>query len=71
MAGNCKYQELKATIKGYKNRIADLTESRQQWRLKAERAGERLADLEAQVADLRAQVAAHEDKKKRMREVAR
>jgi hypothetical protein len=66
-----KYQELKATLKGYKNRIADLTKSRQQWRLKAEQAGERLAALEAEVANLRAQVAAQEDKKKRMRAVAR
>jgi hypothetical protein len=66
-----KYQHLKATIKGYKNRIADLTKSRQQWRLKAEQAGERLVALEAEVADLRAQVEAQEDKKKRMREVAR
>ena len=66
-----KYQDLKATLKGYQNRIADLTQSRQHWRLKAEQAGERLAALEAEVADLRAQVAAQEDKKKRMKEVAR
>ena len=66
-----KYQELKATLKSYKNHIADLTKSRQQWRLKAEQAGERLTALEAEVADLRAQVAAQEDKKKRMRAVAR
>jgi septal ring factor EnvC (AmiA/AmiB activator) len=66
-----KYQELKATLKGYKNRIADLTKSRQQWRLKAEQAGERLAALEAEVADLRAQVAAREGEKKRRRAVAR
>ena len=66
-----KYQDLKATLKGYKNRIADLTKSRQQWRENAEQAGERLAALEAEVADLRAQVAAQEDKKKRMRAAAR
>jgi hypothetical protein len=66
-----KYQDLKVTIKGYQNRIADLTKSRQQWRLKAEQADERLAALEAEVADLRAQVAAQEDKKKRTREVGR
>jgi septal ring factor EnvC (AmiA/AmiB activator) len=66
-----KYQDLKATIKGYKNRLADLTKSRQQWRLKAEQADQRLAALEAEIADLRAQVAAQTDKKKRRREVAR
>jgi hypothetical protein len=58
-----KYQDLKATLKGYKNRIADLTRSRQLWRLKAEQAGERLVALEAEVTDLRAQAAAQEDKK--------
>ena len=66
-----KYQDLKATLKGYKNRITDLTKSRQQWREKAEQAGERLAVLEAEVADWRAQVAAQEDKKKRTRPVVR
>jgi prefoldin subunit 5 len=65
-----KYQALKATIKGYKNRIADLTKSREQWKLKAEQAGERLAALEAENAQLRAQMAAAE-KKKRTRGVAR
>ena len=65
-----KYQELKATVKGYKNRIADLTQSREQWRLKAEQASARLSALEAETAELRAQIAASEDKKKRTREVA-
>ena len=46
-----KYQELKATLKGYKNRIADLTKSREQWRLKAEQVGERLGALEAENAE--------------------
>jgi chromosome segregation ATPase len=64
-----KYRDLKATVKGYKNRIADLTKSRQQWRLEAEQAGERLADVEAELAELRAQVAAQE-KKKRTRKAA-
>jgi hypothetical protein len=59
-----KYQELKATVKGYKNRIADLTKSREQWRIKAEQAGERLSTLEAEAARLRAQIAAPQDKKK-------
>jgi septal ring factor EnvC (AmiA/AmiB activator) len=66
-----KYQDLKATLKSSKNRIADLTKSRQQWRLKAEQAAQRLAALEAEIAALRAPVAAQTDKKKRRREVAR
>jgi chromosome segregation ATPase len=64
-----KYQDLKATVKGYKNRIADLTKSREQWRVKAEQAGERLFALEAEVARLRAEVVAQEEKK-RTREAA-
>src|SRR5439155_26682362 len=60
-----KHQDLKATIKGYKNRIADLTKSREQWRLEAEQAGARLCALEAESAALRAQIAALEEKKKR------
>jgi hypothetical protein len=69
--GKRKYQDLKATLKRSQNRIADLTKSRQHWRLKAEQADERRAALEAEIADLRAQVAAEQDKKKRIREVAR
>ena len=65
-----KYQDLKATVKGYKNRIADLTKSREQWRVKAEQAGERLSALEAEVAGLRAEVVAQELKKKRTREAS-
>jgi chromosome segregation ATPase len=59
-----KYRDLKATIKGYKNRIADLTKSREQWRAKAEQAGQRLSALEAENAELRARIAAAEEKKK-------
>jgi septal ring factor EnvC (AmiA/AmiB activator) len=66
-----KYQDLKATVKGYTNRIADLTKSRDQWKLKAEQATEQLAAVEAENAQLRAQIAADEEKKKRTREVAR
>ena len=60
-----KYRDLKVTVKGLKNRLADLTESRQQWRAKAEQAGQRLGALEAENAELRARMAAAEDKKKR------
>jgi chromosome segregation ATPase len=60
-----KYQDLKATVKGYKNRIADLTESREQWRAKAEQAGQRLRALGAENAELRARIAAAVEKKKR------
>jgi chromosome segregation ATPase len=58
-----KYQALKATVKGEKNRIADLTKSRQQWRLKAEQAGERLSALEAEIAELRTRITASDEKK--------
>jgi chromosome segregation ATPase len=59
-----KYKDLKATVKGYKNRIADLTQSREQWRIRAEGAGEQLAALEAEIAELRARLAALEGQKK-------
>jgi SMC interacting uncharacterized protein involved in chromosome segregation len=65
-----KYLDLKSTEKGYKNRIADLTKSREQWRNKAEQTGAQLAAVEAEVAALRCQVEAA-DKKKRIPEVAR
>ena len=65
-----KYLDLKSTEKGYKNRVADLTKSREQWRNKAEQTAERLAALEAEVAGLQSQIVAA-DKKKRIREVAR
>ena len=64
-----KHQELKATVKGFKNQIAAVTKSREQWRLKAEHASERVSALEAENRELRAQAAAA-DKKKRMREPA-
>jgi len=59
-----KYKDLKATVKGYKNRIADLTQSREQWRIRAEGAGEQLAALEAEIAELRVRLAALEGQKK-------
>jgi|ERR1700678_3128012 chromosome segregation ATPase len=58
-----KYQDLKATIKGFKNQIAAVTKSREQWRLKAEQSSERVSALEAEVTELRAQAAASADKK--------
>jgi hypothetical protein len=53
-----KYRDLKASFKRLTNRVADLTKSRDQWRLKAERAHGQLAALEARVAGLQAEVAA-------------
>ena len=47
-----KFKDLKATVKGYKNRIADLTKSREQWRIRAERAGEQITSLEVEIAEL-------------------
>jgi chromosome segregation ATPase len=51
-----KYQDLKVSTKQLKNRIADLTKSRDQWRLRAERAQEQLAALQAENESVRAQV---------------
>jgi chromosome segregation ATPase len=62
-----KHQDLQATVKGFKNQIAAVTKSREQWRLKAEQASERASTLEAEIRELRAQVEAV-DKKKRTRE---
>ena len=62
-----KYRDLKVTVKGFKNRIADLTKSREHWRTQAQQAGERLAAVEAENAELRARIAEAEDKKKRTR----
>src|SRR5271166_464852 len=53
-----KYKDLKATVKGYKNRIAHLTTGREQWRIRAERAGEQITTLEVEIAELRARLAA-------------
>ena len=53
-----KYKDLKATVKGYKNRLAHLTRSREQWRIRAERAGEQVTTLEVEIAELRARLAA-------------
>ena len=66
-----KYQDLKAAEKAYKNRIADLTKSREHWRTEAQRADERLAAAEAELAALRGRVAAAEGGKKRTTRAAR
>lgn len=60
-----KHQDLKATIKGFKNQIAAVTKSREQWRLKAEQASQRVSELEAEVAALHARVTIQTKKKRR------
>jgi outer membrane murein-binding lipoprotein Lpp len=60
-----KSQDLKASFQRLTNRVADLTKSRDQWRLKAEPAQDQLAALEAQVVGLQAEVAARAAEKKR------
>jgi hypothetical protein len=62
-----KYKAAKATIKGHLNRVADVTKSREQWRLKAEQASARLAASEAENRELRSQLAARAVEKKRTR----
>jgi hypothetical protein len=58
-----KHQDLKAVVKGFKNQIAAVTKSREQWRLKAEQASKRISELEAEVAGLQAQFAIQAEKK--------
>jgi septal ring factor EnvC (AmiA/AmiB activator) len=59
-----KYMAAKATIKSHQNRVADVSKSRDQWRSKAEQAGEQRARLEAENAQLRAQIADKDQKKR-------
>ena len=59
-----KYQALKASVKQLKNRVADLTKSREQWKLKAEQADSQLAALEAEILSLHAKVEALASEKK-------
>jgi chromosome segregation ATPase len=59
-----KYQDLKASFKRLTNRVADLTKSRDRWRLQAEEAQGQLAALEARVAGLQAEVASLTAEKK-------
>jgi len=62
-----KYQDLKVSVMQLKNRVADLTKSREQWRLKAERAQDQVVVLQAENDSLRAQVATLAAEKKRPR----
>jgi chromosome segregation ATPase len=59
-----KYRDLKASFKRLTHRVADLTKSRDQWRLQAEQAQGRLVALQEQVAGLEAEVAALTAEKK-------
>ena len=58
-----KHQDLKATVKGFKNQIAAVTKSREQWRLKAEQASERVSELEAEVSCFAGTVVGADQKK--------
>ena len=57
-----QYRDLKAAEKASKDRIADLAKSRAHRRAEAQRAGERLAAVEAELAALRARAAAAGEK---------
>jgi hypothetical protein len=59
-----KHQTLKSTLKTFKNRVADVTKSREQWRFKAEAARQQLDVLEGQNIELRTRIAALEEEKK-------
>jgi septal ring factor EnvC (AmiA/AmiB activator) len=60
-----KHQALKSSLKREKNRVADVTKSREQWRIKAEQARQQVAALEAQIADLRSHLGTCAVEKKR------
>ena len=53
-----KHQALKAEVKGYKNSVAAVTKSRNEWRLKAEQFKDQLEASEIETAALRAEIAA-------------
>ncbi len=57
-AWKSKHQELKAAVKGYQVRIADLAKSRAKWRREAEQAREQLAAVEAEMAGPRVELSA-------------
>jgi chromosome segregation ATPase len=62
-----KYQELKVSFKLLKNRVADLTKSREFWKEKAKQAQGQVAALETQIVSLQAEVAALTSEKKTSR----
>lgn len=53
-----KYGQLKADEKRLKNRVNDVTKSRERWREEAEQSKTRVRELEAEVAALQQQLAA-------------
>ena len=59
-----KCKAAKDSLKREKNRVADLSKSRERWRAEAERAGRRGAELEAEVAELRSRLEAGLEKKR-------
>ena len=61
-----KYKELKFEAKRMRNRVKDVTESRENWRGQTEQQEQRIQELEAENAALREQVA---KKKYRLRDV--
>ena len=59
-----KYQELKAQAKRLQNRVSDVTKSREKWRAETEQQRQRLRELDAENAELRAKLQASEAFKK-------
>ncbi|HEX3447136.1 MAG TPA: hypothetical protein VHS97_02725 [Isosphaeraceae bacterium] len=59
-----KCQELRTELKRHTNRVADLTKSREQWRSRAGATSAELETRDAEIAALRAEIAALELKKK-------
>jgi chromosome segregation ATPase len=66
-----KYQALKASVKQLRNHVADLSKSREQWRLKAEQANRQLAALEAEIVSLHSKLEALAGEKKLPKAAAR
>lgn len=62
-----KCKKLKADIKRHTNRVADVTKSRERWRVQAEAAREQLCGRDIEIAALRKRVAEIEAKKKSTR----
>jgi len=52
-----KYKELRFEAKRMRNRVKDVTDSRENWRGQTEQQGQRIKELEAENAALREQVA--------------